>query len=70
MIFVYVLLIVFASALVLTFVLKFLFFLVIDLEADPFVSHPITTAACDLYYIFGFYMAPLTEMDNQTLTRT
>ena len=31
-----------------------------DLQADPFVSHAMTTAACELYYRFGFYMAPLT----------
>ena len=28
-----------------------------DLEADPFVSHAMTTAACELYYRYGFYMA-------------
>ena len=35
-------------------------FLACDLEADPFVSHAMTTAACELYYRYGFYMAPLT----------
>ena len=35
-------------------------FLASDLEADPFVSHAMTTAACELYYRYGFYMAPLT----------
>lgn len=34
--------------------------LTMDLESDPFVSHAINTAACELYYRFGFYMAPLT----------
>ena len=31
-----------------------------DLQADPFVPHAMTTAACELYYRFGFYLAPLT----------
>ena len=31
-----------------------------DLEADPFVSHALTTTACELYYRYGFYLAPLT----------
>ena len=30
-----------------------------DLEADPFVSHALTTTACELYYRYGFYLAPL-----------
>ena len=29
-----------------------------DLLVDPFVSHAMTTAACELYYTFEFYMAP------------
>ena len=31
-----------------------------DLQADPFIPHSMTTAACELYYKFGFYIAPLT----------
>ena len=31
-----------------------------DLEADPFVSHALTTTACELYYRYGFYLLPLT----------
>ena len=30
-----------------------------DLETDQFVSRAMNTAACDLYYKFGFYLAPL-----------
>lgn len=30
-----------------------------DLETDPFVSHAISTAACELYHRFGNLLAPL-----------
>ena len=26
-----------------------------DLKADPFVTHTLTTTACELYYKYGFY---------------
>ena len=31
-----------------------------DLEADPFVSHAVSAAACELYHRYGMYLAPLT----------
>ena len=31
-----------------------------DLQADPFVSHAMTTAACEQNYSCRFYTAPLT----------
>ena len=31
-----------------------------SIQADRFVSHAVTTAACELYYRFGYYMDPLT----------
>ena len=34
--------------------------LVADLEADPFVSHALTAAACELYHRYGMFLAPLT----------
>ena len=34
--------------------------LVQDLENDPFVQHALSSAACELYYRFGMYLAPLT----------
>lgn len=34
--------------------------LVRDLEADPFVSHALNSAACELYHRYGIFLAPLT----------
>lgn len=34
--------------------------LLADLEADPFVGHALSRAACELYYRYGMYLAPLT----------
>lgn len=31
-----------------------------DLEADPFVSHALSRASCELYYRYGMLLAPLT----------
>ena len=31
-----------------------------DLEADPFVSHAVSAAACELYHRYGMFLAPLT----------
>lgn len=31
-----------------------------DLEADPFVSHAVSSAACELYHRYGMFLAPLT----------
>lgn len=34
--------------------------LLADLEADPFVGHALSSAACELYHRYGMYLAPLT----------
>lgn len=34
--------------------------LIADLEADPFISHALSTVACELYHRYGMYLAPLT----------
>ena len=34
--------------------------LVTDLEADPFVEHALSSATCELYHLYGMYLAPLT----------
>lgn len=34
--------------------------LLAELEADPFVGHAVSGAACELYHRFGMYLAPLT----------
>ncbi|NPA76339.1 MAG: hypothetical protein GXN93_01115 [Candidatus Diapherotrites archaeon] len=31
-----------------------------DLEADPFVGHALSSAACELYHRYGMYLAQLT----------
>ena len=31
-----------------------------DLEADPFVSHAVSAATCELYHRWGMYLAPVT----------
>jgi len=36
--------------------------LVADLEADPFVSHALNTATCELYHRYGMWLAPITAM--------
>lgn len=34
--------------------------LVADLEEDPFVAHALSTAVCELYHLYGMFLAPLT----------
>ena len=34
--------------------------LMTDLESDPFVRHALNSAACNLYYRYGAFLAPLT----------
>lgn len=36
--------------------------LVADLEEDPFVGHALSTATCELYHLYGMYLAPLTTV--------
>ena len=33
--------------------------LVADLEADPFVRHALNSATCELYHLYGMFLAPL-----------
>ena len=33
--------------------------LVVDLEADPFVGHALSSATCELYRRYGMFLAPL-----------
>ena len=36
--------------------------LVEDLKSDPFVTHALTTACCELYHRYGMYLAPVTAL--------
>ena len=33
-----------------------------DMEADPFVEHALSSAACELYHRYGMYLAPFTTI--------
>ena len=34
--------------------------LIADLESDPFVGHALSSATCELYHLYGMFLAPLT----------
>ena len=36
--------------------------LIEDSEEDPFINHALTSVCCELYYMYGMFLAPFTAM--------
>ena len=34
--------------------------IIADLEGNPFVGHALSSATCELYHLYGIFLAPLT----------